>query len=79
MMAGVPSYSLYGESAMRGSRPYATADARPAPAGGMPYVGHTRCAANDETCQGARAKGTPYCIGHLRALAKAKEDARESG
>jgi len=45
----------------------------------MPYVGHTRCAANDETCQGARAKGTPYCIGHLRALAKAKEDARESG
>jgi len=42
----------------------------------MPYVGHTRCVANEETCQGARAKGTPYCIGHLRQMAK--EQASES-
>jgi hypothetical protein len=74
-MAGTPAYSYYGVSAIRDSRPYATADASPAPAGGMPYLGHTRCMANEETCQGARAKGTDYCIGHLRQ--KAKEIASE--
>jgi len=42
----------------------------------MPYVGHTRCMANEGTCQGARAKETMYCIGHLRQMAK--EQARES-
>lgn len=70
MMAGVPTYSLYGESAMRGSRLIDSATAAPAPPGGMPYVGHTRCMANEATCQGARAKGTDYCIGHLRQMAK---------
>lgn len=69
-MAGTPLHSYYGEPANRDSRPFATADARPAPAGGMPYVGHTRCKANDETCEAARAKGTDYCIGHLRQMAK---------
>lgn len=75
-MAGTPIHSYYGVSANIGSRPFATADATPAPAGGMPYMGHTRCMANEETCQGARAKGTDYCIGHLRQ--KAKEIASES-
>lgn len=69
-MAGTPVYSYHGTPATVGSRPYATADARPAPAGGMPYIGHTRCMANDGTCQGIRAKGTEYCIGHLRSMAK---------
>jgi hypothetical protein len=36
----------------------------------MPFVGHTRCMANEGTCQGIRAKGTEYCIGHLRSMAK---------
>lgn len=70
-MTSAPIYSYYGESANKNSRPYATNDAQPAPAGGMPYLGHTRCIANDETCQGARAKGTNFCIGHLRQLEKA--------
>lgn len=48
-----------------------------APPGGMPYVGHTRCMANEGTCQGARAKGTEFCIGHLRQMAK--ESLNESG
>lgn len=76
MMAGTPAYALYGVPATAASRPYATADASPAPAGGMPYLGHTRCMANEGTCQGARAKETMYCIGHLRQMAK--EQARES-
>lgn len=69
-MAGVPVYSLYGESANRGSRLTDASTAAAAPPGGMPYVGHIRCMANDGTCQGARAKGTEFCIGHLRHLAK---------
>jgi len=40
----------------------------------MPFLGHTRCMANEETCQGARAKGTDYCIGHLRQMAKEKSN-----
>jgi hypothetical protein len=43
----------------------------------MPYVGHTRCKANDETCEAARAKGTDYCIGHLRQMAKESLDESE--
>ena len=73
-MASVPAYSLYGESATRGSRPYDLASAKEAPPGGMPYVGHTRCMANEGTCQGVRAKGTDFCIGHLRSMAKASLD-----
>jgi hypothetical protein len=75
-MSSAPIYSYYGVSANQNSRPYATADAQPAPAGGMPYMGHTRCIANEETCQGARAKGTNFCIGHLRQIEK--EIANES-
>lgn len=76
-MAGTPVYSLYGESAIRGSRLTDSSLAAEAPPGGMPYLGHTRCMANEETCQGARAKGTDYCIGHLRQMAK--ESLNESG
>lgn len=69
-MAGVPIYSYYGEAANRNSRPFAIPTAAPAPPGGGDYVGHTRCMANEGTCQGARAKGTDLCIGHLRSFAK---------
>jgi hypothetical protein len=80
-MAGVPAYSLYGVSAMRDSRPaVAPEGSRPAPPGGMPYTGHTRCMANEATCQGHRAKGTDYCMGHLRQMAREiKEREGESG
>lgn len=66
----VPAYSLYGESATRGQRQYGLEGAVPAAPGGMPYLGHTSCMANEETCRGARAKGTDFCIGHLRSMAK---------
>lgn len=36
-------------------------------AGGGEYVGRNRCVANDDTCEGPKAKGTDYCIGHLRS------------
>ena len=43
----------------------------PAQYDGVAYVGHTACRANNDTCMGPRAKGTEYCIGHLRTLVKA--------
>lgn len=76
-MAGVPIFSYYGESALRDYRSCAVADAKSAPPGGMEYTGHTRCMANSGTCQGAKAKQTDFCIGHLRQMAK--EIASESG
>lgn len=67
-----PVYNLYGESAMREYTPVNTiGDVRPAPPGGGEYKGRGRCTANDDTCNGIPAKGTTFCIGHLRAMAKA--------
>lgn len=38
---------------------------------GVPYQPKHRpdhlCRANDNTCKGPKAKGTDYCVGHLRA------------
>lgn len=73
-MAGTPLYSYYGESAMRNARSSMSPNAGAPQAGGMPFLGHTRCMANEETCQGARAKGTDYCIGHLRQMTKEKSN-----
>lgn len=39
-------------------------------AGGVEYVGRNRCIANEDTCEGPKAKGTDYCVGHLRSMAK---------
>lgn len=32
------------------------------------------CIGNDDTCGARRAKGTEYCIGHLRSLEKEVKD-----
>ena len=37
-----------------------------------PYVGRNRCIANQDTCEGPKARGTDYCIGHLRSQGQAK-------
>lgn len=42
-----------------------------APHDGVEYTGHTRCNANNYTCQAPRAKGTEFCMGHLRGQEKA--------
>lgn len=41
-----------------------------APPGGVEYAGHTRCIANNYSCNAPRAKGTDYCVGHLRGQEK---------
>lgn len=62
----VPAHSLYGQPA-NNMRLNAVADARLA-AASAPYVGRgNKCTANDDTCEGSRAKGTEFCMGHLRS------------
>jgi hypothetical protein len=65
---GVPAAGYYG-SPITGQRHAPTATSRPAPSY-APFVGRNRCVANDDTCEAPRAKGTDYCVGHLRSRAK---------
>ena len=69
MKNAVPAHSLYGKP-VDGQRLAAVEGARLAAASG-PYVGRNRCVANDDTCEGPKAKGTDYCIGHLRSNGEA--------
>jgi hypothetical protein len=40
-----------------------------------PYRGRgAKCMANKDTCDGNRAKGSEYCIGHLRSFGLLKND-----
>jgi len=53
---------------IQGIRPSAEVPgSRQAPPSG-PYLGRGNfCAANDDTCTGRKARGTDYCMGHLRS------------
>ena len=36
-----------------------------------PYLGRgNKCSGNEDTCEGMRAKGTEFCMGHLRSVKK---------
>jgi len=61
--------ALYGTPVM-GSLPVNQSAGSKIQVGGVPYLGRQRCIANDDTCEGPKAKGTEYCIGHLRANEK---------
>ena len=67
-----PAYAMYGEpvSGIRPAQSYA--GSRPASASG-PYTGRQRCIANNDTCEGPQAKGSEYCIGHLRSAEKGRD------
>jgi hypothetical protein len=67
-----PAYAMYGQP-VSGIRPAAMqAGSRMASASG-PYIGRQRCIANNDTCEGPQAKGTEYCIGHIRAIDKGRD------
>lgn len=73
-MAVVPYHETWGGSRVEPKTPHSPrGGASLIRDSGVPYVGHTRCMANEATCQGHRAKGTEYCIGHLRSMAKIAE------
>lgn len=65
-----PAHALYGEP-VKGYRLAGTDNARIA-APSAPYIGRNRCIANDDTCDGPKAKGTDFCVGHLRSQGKVK-------
>lgn len=65
----VPTYSLHGRPAFEARLAHLD-NARPA-AASAEYVGRgNKCSANEDTCEGSRAKGTQFCAGHLRSMVK---------
>jgi len=65
IQGSVPAHAYYGKP-VSGIRLAAVSGAKLA-AASAPYVGRgNRCSANEDTCEGIRAKGTEYCIGHVR-------------
>lgn len=67
------AHTLYG-APVSGIRPAAAHEGSRIAAPSAPYLGRNRCVANNDTCEGPKAKGTDYCVGHLRAMAKKKDD-----
>ena len=69
MTNSIPAHAMYGVPAMNARLAY-TEGARMAPPS-APYVGRgNKCSANDDTCEGMRAKGTELCMGHLKSRDK---------
>ena len=73
VMNQVAAHAYYGQP-VTGIRPAAQQDGSKLAAPSAPYVGRNRCIANDDTCEGPRAKGTEYCVGHLRSVKKAESE-----
>jgi hypothetical protein len=69
MSSSVPAHSYHGNP-VGDYRLAPTNNARLAPAS-APYIGRgNKCTGNEDTCEGMRAKGTEFCMGHLRKMAK---------
>lgn len=67
----VPAHSYYGQP-VSGRRLATVSGARIA-AASAPFVGRgNKCTANDDSCEGMKAKGTEFCMGHLRQVTKTK-------
>jgi hypothetical protein len=67
-----PAHAMYGSPVTSTAPAAKVAGSRPAGASG-PYLGRQRCIANSDTCEGPQAKGTEYCIGHLRSFQKGRD------
>jgi hypothetical protein len=67
-----PAYAAYGEP-MRGIIPAHQHPGSKMASASAPYTGRNRCIANNDTCEGPQAKGTEYCIGHLRSTEKGND------
>ena len=68
-MGAVPAHSYYGKP--QGDYRLAHIDGARLASASAPYIGRgNKCSGNEDTCEGIRAKGTEFCMGHLRKLAK---------
>jgi hypothetical protein len=70
MKNATSAHSYYG-TPVSGMRLAGVAGAKLA-APSAPYIGRNRCIANEDTCEGPKAKGTDFCVGHLRSKGQAK-------
>ena len=65
------AHTYYGEP-VQGIRPLANVPGSKLASASGPYLGRGNfCSANDDTCGGRKAKGTDYCMGHLRSRGEA--------
>lgn len=65
IQGSVPAHAYHGKP-VSSIRLAAVSGAKLA-AASAPYVGRgNKCSANEDTCEGIRAKGTEYCMGHIR-------------
>lgn len=67
-----PAHAMYG-APVSSVRPAASQAGSRLAAGSGPYLGRQRCIANGDTCEGPQAKGSEYCIGHLRSSQKGRD------
>lgn len=83
MPAGVERYNTVHDREVEARMPsfIGRSGTQLAPPSGTPYVPkYESCAIvreNGDRCKGPKAKGTDYCIGHLRAMEKAAKAAEE--
>jgi hypothetical protein len=72
IQGSVPAHAYYGKP-VSGIR-LASVDGARLAAPSAPYIGRgNKCSANQDTCEGIRAKGTDLCMGHLRSATKGKD------
>lgn len=82
-LSGTERYGATSNIEQRAMMPtFAQPGTQLAPNSGNPYVPkYESCAIvreNGDRCKGPKAKGTEYCIGHLRAMEKAAKAAEET-
>lgn len=69
MSSSAPAHSYYGKP--QGDYRLAHIDGARLATASAPYIGRgNKCSGNEDTCEGIRAKGTEFCMGHLRKIAK---------
>jgi len=69
MNNSAPAHSYYGRP--QGDYRLAHIEGARLATASAPYVGRgNKCSGNEDTCEGMRAKGTEFCMGHLRKMAK---------
>jgi hypothetical protein len=70
MKGSQPAHAMYGQPVNAYRQAAQSLAGARLQAGGGEYTGRNRCIADGDTCEGPKAKGTQYCIGHLRKAAK---------
>ena len=63
------AHAMHGQP-VSGIRPAGNIEGSKLAPGSGPYVGRNKCIAKEDTCEGPRASGTEYCVGHLRSQKK---------